>query len=151
MAKTLISKTPAEDRLFCGVYPTGLVWSDRSQQKDGDYKRLAYQNFETLKLKIEEDCPGDLRALIEAQAADMVSKRGELFPLDACGHSVLLGGGVWVHQKVKIGQLHPNDVFYRRDPRTSLAHGPDYAVNLIDSLDTEVWVLWDIRKGNPYR
>lgn len=143
-------RTPRE-KLFCGVFPTGFVWADRSNTVHGDYKRLAYMNFESLKLDLEKDCPADLQELIVKDAAEIQARRGELYKTDECGHAVLLGGGVWVYQKVKIGQLRPNDVFYRRDPRLSLANGPDYAVNLKDSLDTEVWVMWDIRVGNPYR
>ena len=139
-----------EDRLFCGVYPTGLVYSDRSKEVRGDYARLAYLNFQSLKLEIEKDCPPDLRELIEKNAGEIQARRGEMFPLDECGHFVILGGGNWVYQKVKIGDLRPGATFYRQDPRLSLANGPDYAVNLIDSLDTEVWIVWNILQGNPY-
>ncbi len=79
-------------RLFMGVYPTGIVYADKSREKDGDYARCAFLSFSTLELQWEKDCPGDLRAEIERDAARIQSMRGQPYPIDASGHTVILGG-----------------------------------------------------------
>jgi hypothetical protein len=82
--------TPAE-RLFCGVYPGGLVFADRGREKGGDYARLAFMPYETLEARIEPDCPKDLRPLIEETVKGMQARRGEPFEISTCGQTVMLG------------------------------------------------------------
>lgn len=79
------------DRLFCCHVATGLLWADRSSQRNGDYARLALFNFGNLTLQIEPDCPADLRARIEAQAAALQAKRGEREQVSSSGQFVTLG------------------------------------------------------------
>lgn len=81
------------ENLFIGVYPTGLVYADRSTEVAGDYKRLGYLNYRTLKLELEPDCDPAFVPLIQADAKRMQSMRGKPFPLSTCGQSVVLGGG----------------------------------------------------------
>lgn len=78
-------------RVFCGVFPTGLVWADRWHEVDGDYKRLAYLNFSTLVLEFEKDCPEELMAAIRESAEAMQKRKGERFEVSACGQTVILG------------------------------------------------------------
>lgn len=79
------------DRLFSGVYPTGIVYADRAREVGGDYARLAYLNFATLKLEVEANCPADLRQRIELDAAVIQAKRGQQFQTSTAGQAVLLG------------------------------------------------------------
>ena len=85
------SRSPSE-RLFVGVYPAGISYADRSREKHGDYARCAFLPFRSLVLEVESDCPKALRALIEADAARIQARRGELFEVSASGQTVRLGG-----------------------------------------------------------
>lgn len=80
------------DRLFIGVYPGGISYADRHREKDGDFARLAFLAYDTLQLKVEQDCPPDLRKRIEADAASVQARRGEMFQISTCGQTVMLGG-----------------------------------------------------------
>lgn len=79
------------DRLFIGTYPCGLVYADRATEAHGDYKRLAFLPYSTLKLEMEKDCPTDLQARILAHAATLQAKRGEQYQVSTCGQTVTLG------------------------------------------------------------
>lgn len=80
------------DRIFCGVYPAGLVYADRQREVAGDYARLAFLPYATLEPEFERSCPRELRVSIEADVAAMQARRGELFEISTCGQTVLLGG-----------------------------------------------------------
>jgi hypothetical protein len=80
-----------DDRIFPGVFPGGISYADRAIQQHGDYKRLAFLPFGSLKLAIERDCPAHLRQQIEADAATIQSRRGERFQISTCGQTVRLG------------------------------------------------------------
>lgn len=56
-------------RIFAGCFPTGFVYADRKREVAGDYKRLAYLNYATLKLDIAKDCPKKLADQIRVDAA----------------------------------------------------------------------------------
>ena len=77
--------------LFVGCFPTGLVYCDRQIEVNGDYKRIAYLNYGTLKLEID-DPKSPLLPLVQEDAARMQARRGELFAI-AGNMSVTLGGG----------------------------------------------------------
>jgi len=57
------------ERIFSGVYPTGIIWFDRLRENNGNYKKLASLNLDTLKLKIEKSCPKKLIPFIQDDAA----------------------------------------------------------------------------------
>ena len=78
--------------IFIGIYPAGIVYSDRQQEVDRDYKRLAFLCYETLELKVEDDCPEHLARDIVADAAGFQMRRGLPFEVSGCGKSVILGG-----------------------------------------------------------
>lgn len=80
------------ERLFIGIYPGGIVYSDRKREEHGDYKRLAFLPYHSLALDVKVDCPADLRAEIIQHAAGVQARKGERFSISACGHTILLGG-----------------------------------------------------------
>lgn len=81
-------------RLFSGIYPSGIVYADRFNERGGDYKRLAFLPFATLDLKLEHDCPPSLRAEIERDAAVIQAKRGEAFQVSTSGQTITLGHAI---------------------------------------------------------
>ena len=83
--------TPFDQRLFIGIFPGGIVYADRTRKQYGDYKRLAFLPYDTLCLETQKDCPKDLLARIQADAATLQSRRGELFRISTCGQAVRLG------------------------------------------------------------
>lgn len=78
-------------RIFSGVFPTGIVWADRYHEKNGDYKRLAYLNYKTLVLDIEKDCPAELIERIKLDAKELQDKKGENFQVSSSGQTIVLG------------------------------------------------------------
>lgn len=63
-----------DKRLFIGVFPCGLSYCDKTKEEDGDYKKLAFLPYSTLKLKFY-NCPPELRKEIEENASKY--KEGE--------------------------------------------------------------------------
>lgn len=87
-------KIPMEERLFIGVYPTGLVYADRGREVHGDYKRLGYLNYGTLILNLEPDCLPALAEQIKDNAAKMQVKHGQPFKRAMWDESpIILGDG----------------------------------------------------------
>lgn len=87
-----MKKQPQQDlsaRLFAGVYPCGIVYADRGRERGGDYARLAFLPYATLRLQVEKDCPAALRALIEADAKRY--RAGEELQISSSGQTVRLG------------------------------------------------------------
>lgn len=72
--------------------PAGFSYSDRGRERHGDYAPLAFMSFRTLELEIERDCPKWLIPVIQANAATIQARRGELYEVSACGQTVRLGG-----------------------------------------------------------
>lgn len=84
--------TTVAERLFMGIFPTGISYADRSRERNGDYLTLARLPFRTLELEwTGATCPDDLRAAIEADAKRMQARRGEEFQVSTAGQTVLLG------------------------------------------------------------
>jgi len=84
----------ANDRLFIGVMPAGISYCDKTVEEHGDYKKLAFLPYDTLKLELREDCPEDLARTIRKDAASIQAKAGELYPVSATGQTVLLGSSL---------------------------------------------------------
>jgi len=82
---------PEVDPLFIGVFSTGLVYADRTVEVHGDYKRLAFLCFATLKLEEQPDIRADLVESIRKHAAKVQARRGEQYVVSGCGQTVLLG------------------------------------------------------------
>ena len=81
-----------EDRIFIGVFSTGISYADRLREKKGDYAKLAFLAFDTLQLTFEKDCPRELKAVIEKDASAIQAKRGQRYQVSTSGQTVLLGG-----------------------------------------------------------
>ena len=79
------------DRLFVAVWSTGIGYADKTVEVDGDYKRLGFLPYHTLKLQIYDGCPDDLKEQIELDAQAIINKRGEQFAISASGQYVTLG------------------------------------------------------------
>lgn len=80
------------DRLFIGVYSTGISYADKQREQHGDYAKCAFLDFETLTLKFYPGCPASLKKEIERDAAKIQARRGESYPVSGSGHTVILGG-----------------------------------------------------------
>ena len=80
------------DRLFIGVFPGGISYCDRGRMEHGDYRRLAFLPYHSLALETRGPIPRALLPRIRAHAATLIARRGEAYPIDACGHTVRLGG-----------------------------------------------------------
>lgn len=79
----------AAARLFVGVYPCGIVYSDRGREEHGDYKRLAFHAYADSSLAIERDCPLPLERLIRKDAE--TRQPGTRVQISSCGQSVVMG------------------------------------------------------------
>lgn len=80
-----------KNRLFQGVFPTGIVYADRARERHGDYVKVAFLSYRTLQLEIEKDCPEELRSLVLESAAAIQARRGEEFQISTVGQTVVLG------------------------------------------------------------
>jgi hypothetical protein len=80
------------ERLFCGVFPTGWSWCDRSIEEHGDYVRVAYMSFATLELEISRP-KSPLLPLIQKDAAELQARRGQEYQVSTAGQTVTLGKG----------------------------------------------------------
>jgi hypothetical protein len=89
-------KPPAQlERLFVGVFPGGISYADRSRERHGDYLKLAFLPYSTLKLEWhvpEAEVPSALRKAIVADATKMRARGGQEYQISAVGQTVQLGG-----------------------------------------------------------
>lgn len=87
------AKNPSlSDRLFIGMYPTGIVYADRAHEIDGDYARIAFLPYSTLQLRWApgvRELPPELRRAVEDDS--MRYKRGDLLEVSSSGQTVRLG------------------------------------------------------------
>jgi len=84
MAKTKIIRLPDAERLFIGVYPCALAYSDRGRERSGDYVRIATLPYHSLELEWEKGephktVPASVITRIEADAKQMAAHRGQPF------------------------------------------------------------------------
>jgi len=79
------------NRIFVGIYPTGVVYSDRQAEQYGDYKRLAFLPYNNLTLELQSDCPFELKDIIIKNAKLIQDERGKKFMVSACQQYVILG------------------------------------------------------------
>ena len=86
------TQAPLADRLFVGVYPTGISYADRSREEHGDYAKVAHLSFQTLELTVYKP-KSPLLSMIRKHAAKIIARRGERFETSASGQYVILGGG----------------------------------------------------------
>lgn len=79
-----------DERIFSGCFPTGIVYADRQVEVRGDYKRLAYMNYGSLVLELEDDCPEPLAEQIKEDHKRFLAMKGHSYPI-AGNASVVLG------------------------------------------------------------
>lgn len=82
------------DRLFAGVFATGISYADRARERNGDYMKIAFLPYSTLELEWYEPrdkVPKALRAAIEKDALRMMQAHGKDFAVSAAGQTVKLG------------------------------------------------------------
>lgn len=84
-------KKSAHDRLFSGVFSTGIGYCDKSRERHGDYVRCGFLTFSNLELEIEKDCPADLRDLIIADAKAIQDRAGQQYQVSTSGQTITLG------------------------------------------------------------
>ena len=77
--------------IFVGVYPTGLVYADRTYEVDGDFARLGFLSFGTLKLDIETRCTPEQKEQIRNHAARLRARPGEQYQISQSGQTITLG------------------------------------------------------------
>lgn len=77
--------------IFVGIYTEGILYADRQQEVERDYKRIAFLFFGTLELEVKDDCPPHLASDVREHAAGIQSRRGERFEISQSGQSVTLG------------------------------------------------------------
>lgn len=80
--------------VFIGMFPAGVVYSDRQREEHGDYKRLAFLPYSTGTLQLAADCPPELVGWITADAARNYAP-GTVVEVSTCGQTVTIGGIVW--------------------------------------------------------
>lgn len=90
-----VQKMATDDpRLFMGVYPCGIVYADRWHEVAGDYRRLAFLPYNTLRLDLEGTCPEFLAAVIKADAATYEARKGQTFKTAVHGGEIILGSAL---------------------------------------------------------
>jgi uncharacterized membrane protein YgcG len=87
-------KRTASERVFSGVYSTGISYADKDVEVHGDYKKLAFLPFSTLVLEwYANRVPPDVREYIDRDAAKMQARRGQQYAVSSSGQTVTLGSG----------------------------------------------------------
>jgi len=89
----MAKKKPTDERLFIGVYSTGLSFADRGRERHGDYLKLAFLPYRTLELEwTGAPMPESMRKAIQRETAALRRRRGEDYPISSAGQTVRLGG-----------------------------------------------------------
>jgi hypothetical protein len=82
---------PQDDRLFAGVYSTGIVYADKAREVHGDYKRVAFLPYSSLVLEIA-DPNSPLIERVKSDAAALQARRGQVFAISTCGQTDAAAG-----------------------------------------------------------
>ena len=80
-----------DDPLFIHIAATGVAYSDRTREEEGDYAKLALLPFSTLEPFFFNGCPDPLRARIVDHMQTIRERRGEDFQVSTAGQTVQLG------------------------------------------------------------
>lgn len=76
------------NNLFAAIYPTGIVYADRTKEYHGDYKKIAFLPFDTLKLDIYDKDSILLPEIIEDVKSYHI---GEELQISTAGQKIILG------------------------------------------------------------
>lgn len=106
------------DRLFIGIYPTGIVYADREVEVNGDYRVIGRLPYDTLVLQLDYACPGELIDIVRREARKMYARAGEEFEYTTSRQTVLLGSE-WVTY-----QCHHHTEQLRGPPTSALTLPP---------------------------
>ena len=80
----------ANDALFIGTYPGGIVYADRTTRGPGfDYARVAFLPYDTLVLEVKGNADPELKQRARAHASQY--KAGEKLIISTTGQYVILG------------------------------------------------------------
>ena len=79
-------------KLFVCVMPTGISYSDKSREVNGDYKKIAHLFFSDLRLDILAPRSPLVKEVME-DASKIQDRRGEQYQVSFAGQTVTLGGG----------------------------------------------------------
>lgn len=82
---------PLSERVFVGTYPEGILYADRVVEEHGDYKRIAFLSYSTLKLSLSRECSPDIAQYIQSHAKALQDRKGEHYQVSASGQTVELG------------------------------------------------------------
>jgi hypothetical protein len=82
----------ANEALFCGNYPTGIFYADKRREVNGDYMTIGRIFYSDLSWKISDNCPADIRSLVQADIDRILSMKGQEYQVSSCGQTVTLGG-----------------------------------------------------------
>jgi hypothetical protein len=80
-----------KERLFVGVYSTGLSFADKGTEENGDYRKVAFMPYRTLTVEFFGACDKDMKKDIQDIAATMEKRRGQFYETSTCGQGVILG------------------------------------------------------------
>ncbi len=81
------------DRLFIGSYPCGIVYADMGRTVAGDYARVAFLPYNTLRFEPGRDADPALLAMAKAHA-ERNYKPGQELQISQCGQSITLGAAI---------------------------------------------------------
>jgi hypothetical protein len=80
-----------QNRLFIGTFPGGIVYADRLKEEHGDYQRVAFLPYGSLRLEINRKADKRLAQAATEHAATMQARKGERFQISTCGQTIVLG------------------------------------------------------------
>lgn len=89
LAATLTDDVPMDDRIFICHIGEGICYSDKTVNRNGDYARLAFLDYDTLTLDVDKRCPKVLQNQIRDHAATY--KVGQVLTVSGSGQTRLLG------------------------------------------------------------
>jgi hypothetical protein len=86
-------RNPSSQRLFMGITPTGISYADRQRERDGDYMKVAFLPFTSLRLQWEPgNHPPELIQAIREDSDRIIAMRGQPYEVSSSGQTVILGG-----------------------------------------------------------
>lgn len=89
--KAIVVEQP-EDALFSCCMPCGFTWCDRTKEEHGDYKRIAFMPYDTMKLEIHSP-RNFLIPRVKEDAARLIALTGTRYAI-AGNVTITLGYGI---------------------------------------------------------
>ena len=76
--------------LIC-YFPAGIAYVDRLHEESGDYRRVAFLSYRTLKFEPAKNADESLLGQARQHALAIQSMRGQELVVSTCGQTVILG------------------------------------------------------------